>query len=311
MSQASDPLEGRTIAITGGTGFLGRRVTELVTARGGTARTIALRDSGETRPDIVADLTRSGAAEDALAGADYVVHLAARSGGIGFQNEPDWSVWTDNTTTTSHILKAAVTSGVRGVFLASSAVVYEPLASGPIPEANPLIAGPDAGGVYAWSKVCDEAAGEWFFRTYGLKVAAGRFTTIYGPRDPGHRPGATVIEDLIHRARGLDHGEPLVVWGDGSQVRSFIHVDDVATAVLQILTGGTPGSTYNVDTGIPTSIAGLADLILRHVAPASPLTFDPSKPSGVPYRVLDPGRLRKLGWEPAWSLEGGIAQLVS
>jgi GDP-L-fucose synthase len=100
------------------------------------------------------------------------------------------------------------------------------------------------------------------------------------------------------------------VWGDGSAIRSFVYVVDVAAAVIRILDAGSPGRVYNVDSGVPITIAGLAEIVRDAVAPSSEIVFDPSKPSGAPYRVASIEALAGLCFTPATTLEDGIAATV-
>jgi GDP-L-fucose synthase len=100
------------------------------------------------------------------------------------------------------------------------------------------------------------------------------------------------------------------VWGDGSAVRSFVFVDDVADAVVRILGTGLPGAVYNVDSGVPVTIGDLAGIIVDEVNPALRLRFDPSKPSGPPVRVASIERLRGLGFEPSVDLREGLRRTV-
>ena len=305
--------EGHTVFATGGHGFIGRRVVAALVAAG--ARVICpYRSDGEAVRDlpgepIELDLVDAAATAGAVAGCDTVVHLAARAGGITFQEASQAELFLSNQAVTASVLAAAAAAGVRRVFLASSAVVYAPQ-PGPVPigEDDPLVGPGDDPSGYAWSKVCDEVLGGW--HRDDLEVVAGRFTNVYGPHDPG-AGGGTVIHDLAARAVEAAPDGEFTVWGDGSAVRSFVYVDDAAAAVIRITASGAPGTAYNVDSGRAVTIAGVAGVVAAAAGPGVSLRFDPSRPSGEPFRVLDIARLRGLGWEPQVDLEEGVARVVA
>lgn len=276
------------VVVTGATGFIGTAVVRHLAARGAEVRTL---------PGV--DLRAPGALDGRVPGGADVVHLAARAGGIGFQEADHAAVFRENTAITRAVLAAAAGAGARRVFLASSAVVYAAGAPAEIPETGPLVRPADATG-YAWSKLTDEAAAAW---TTGCEVVVGRFANVYGPGGPA----STVVHGLIRRAVEERATGRLVVWGDGSAVRSFLHVDDAARAVLAVLERGAAGGVYNLDASEPVAVRDLAALVRDAVDPGLRLDFDATRPSGPARRVLDTTRLRALGWRPQVDLPTGIA----
>jgi GDP-L-fucose synthase len=259
---------------------------------------------------IPLELRDRGATTAAMAGCEGVVHLAARAGGIAFQEASQADLFDFNHAVTGSVLAGSVAAGVRRVYLASSAVTYAPYPAEPIPETAPLLAPTDRPSGYAWSKISDEAVAGWYQRAGQVESVVGRFTNVYGPF-PLDRPPNTVVHELITKALAAAPDGELEVWGDGSAIRSFIHVEDAAAAVVRILVAGEPGNAYNVDTGAAVSVAQLARTIRDAVDPRLELRFDASKPAGAPYRVLDAGRLASLGFTPEFSLEQGIADAVA
>jgi len=302
---------GHRYLVTGGHGFIGRRVVARLVATGHDV-VCPYRNPQELVPDlpgwaVEVNLMDPAAVRDVVAGCDGVVHLAAKAGGIRFQEGSQADLFRYNQALTGNVLAAAEAAGCRRVFLASSAVIYADHPPTPIAETARIVAGRDAPSAYAWSKVSDEVVGGWYQRSGVFEVVVGRFTNVYGPHRPGQGP-ATVVHDLITRAGGLEPGGSLEVWGDGSAVRSFVYVDDAAAGVVAVVERGEPGTAYNVDAGDTVSIRDLAGIVRDTVDPSIRLVFDPSKPAGTPFRALDGSRLRGLGWRPSVGLTEGVTR---
>jgi GDP-L-fucose synthase len=311
----SEVISGRRIVVTGGLGFIGSRVVSRLVARN--AEVVVPYRDGERVPEgvpgtyVVADLEDAGEVSALMQGAAAVVHLAARSGGIQFQEASQVDVFAENQRISNTVFAAAVDAGVGRLFFASSAVVYRGDRSRPTAESDPVLTPGDRPSGYAWSKLTDEAVSGWWTATGALEAVGGRFSNVYGPGGSFDSSRSTVVHALIERMAAADPGAEVDVWGDGSAVRSFVYVEDCAGAVVTILEQGDAGAVYNVDGGRPISIADLAALVRDAVEPTLRLRFDPTKPSGVPYRVLDIARLRSLGFEPAVTLEEGIRRTVA
>ena len=296
------------IAVTGGSGFIGRRVTRLLDEAGAPDVTVLGGPSPsphETGGHAV-DLRDADATRDVLAGHDAIVHLASRSGGIGFQGRSHDEVLRDNVLMTSNVLEAAVEGGADTVLLASSAVVYE--GAGHFSERDAVVepGSPNLSG-YAWSKVSNEVQTRW--RGDDLNVLICRLTNVYGPGATFDESSSTVVHALVRRAMESTDGR-LTVWGDGRAVRDFIHVEDAAAAIVAVLLRGSPGETYNIATREETDIRRLAEMVRDATNPALDLEFLPDKPTGPEVRTLDVGALESLGFEPKVRLREGIAQVV-
>ena len=182
-----------------------------------------------------------------LRGADRVVHLAARAGGIQFQRGGGDDVFASNRRITDNLLAACADSGMSSG--SSSPHRWSPIGPPPSrsPNLHPQLGPRDRPDPYAWSKITDEVVASWH---QGLDTVVGRFGNVYGPGAPFDPEKSTVVHALIDRAARLEDGEDLVVWGDGSAIRSFVFVEDVAEAVLVALTKGESGEAYNIDSGV-------------------------------------------------------------
>jgi GDP-L-fucose synthase len=161
---------------------------------------------------------------------------------------------------------------------------------------------------YAIAKIAGIKLCQAYRRQYGSDFISAMPTNLYGPNDNFDLTSGHVLPALIrkfHDAR--ERGEREVeIWGTGSPMREFLHVDDLADACLFLMEHYSDDSHINVGTGLDLSIRDLADKIREVVHPDAELCFDTSKPDGTPRKVLDVTKLRELGWEPSIDLDSGI-----
>lgn len=304
-------MSSGSIAVTGAAGFVGRNVVRTLANRGESVVAI-VRPEDEIPERFPADVRALDAGNEealqvALHDVSRAVHLAALSGGIQLQQASHRNLYVENRRLTDSVLGAAATLGIDRVFLASSTVVYRDSTSDRIKEDDPIVGPSDAPTGYAWSKATDEVIAGW---TNDVETVAGRFGNIYGPEASFDPARSTVVHGLISRMVDAPEGGTVTVWGDGSAVRSFIHVEDVASAIALILNEGEAGVAYNVDTAEAITIHDLAYLIRDLAAPSIDLEFDPTKPSGPHRRVPDNSRLRSLGFTPTVTLADGLAATI-
>ncbi|MGH8907799.1 MAG: NAD-dependent epimerase/dehydratase family protein [Egibacteraceae bacterium] len=303
-------LAGTRVLVTGGHGFIGRAVARRLVDAGAQVRCPYRPETGPVAQvpgeHLALDLRDGDALIQALDGVDMVVHLAACSGGIEFQQGAHVEVFAQNHALTSTVLAATARAGVRRVFLASSAAVYR--GDEPLDETAPVVS-PGDGLVsgYAWSKLTDEALGGWYAHGHGLEVVTGRFGNVYGPGGPS----STVVHALVQRALKVPPGGRLVVWGDGTAVRSFLYVDDAARAVLTILVHGTSGEVYNIDSSQATTVGELSTIVRDAAGRQLTLEFDLSKPQGLSRRVPNTVKLKNLGFVAFVSLCEGISETMT
>lgn len=302
------------IAVTGAAGFVGRNVVRALADRD--ERVVAIVRPEDEIPDTfpaevrALDAGDTSALEQAIHDVSRIVHLAAWSGGIQLQQSTQVDLYVENRRLTDSVLRAASTVGVDRVFLASSAVVYRDSVSEAIDEHDPIVSSVDDPTGYAWSKATDEVVAGWVNRSGEVETVVGRFGNVYGPEASFDPTRSTVIHGLISRMVDAPEGGTVTVWGDGTAVRSFIYVEDVAVAIRLILNDGDAGFVYNVDTSDAITIRDLAVLIRDLASPSVVLEFDPTKPSGPQRRVADSHRIRSLGFVPSTRLVDGLATTI-
>jgi len=162
---------------------------------------------------------------------------------------------------------------------------------------------------YALAKIAGIKLCQAYRRQYGHDFISAMPTNLYGPFDNFDLQSSHVLPAMIrkfHDARAEGRAE-VVLWGTGSPRREFLHVDDLADACLFIMQRYDEAEHINVGTGEDLTIRELAEMVRDVVHPQARLVFDPSKPDGTPRKLLDVGRLQRLGWRPRIALREGVA----
>lgn len=241
---------------------------------------------------------------------EVVLLAAAKVGGILANSTQPAPFLYDNLMMAVNVIHAAYRHGVKKLLFLGSSCIYPQLASQPIRE-EALLTGPlePTNEAYAIAKITGLKLCEMYNRQYGTCFISAMPTNLYGPNDNFDLESSHVLPALIrkfHEAK-LSGSSQVVVWGTGSPVREFLHVDDLASACLHLMQtyDGSQG-IVNVGTGTGISIAELAELIKQVVDYRGELVFDVSKPDGTPVKVNDNSRLRSLGWSPTISLRQGL-----
>lgn len=244
---------------------------------------------------------------------DAVFLAAAKVGGIGANNAFRWSFIHENLTLQNNVIGAALDSGTDRLVFFGSSCIYPKHAPQPIQESD-LLTGPleYTNEPYAIAKIAGiklvEAANSQFGRSWGSLLP----TNLYGPGDNFDVNTSHVLPGLIRKFHEANvqrlTGEDAVVtlWGTGSPLREFLHVDDLARAAIQMMQSGETG-LFNVGYGSDLTIRELAEIIAGVVGYEGDIAWDSSHPDGTPRKLIDSTRIRKLGWSPTISLEEGIA----
>jgi GDP-L-fucose synthase len=147
-------------------------------------------------------------------------------------------------------------------------------------------------------------------KQYGFNAISVMPTNLYGPGDNFDLQNSHVLAALIRKCHEAQVGaaSEIVVWGTGAPRREFLHVDDLAAALLQLMRNYESETPINVGWGEDVSIAELARLVASVVGFTGDIRFDPSRPDGTPRKLLDVSRIRALGWRPTIELQPGIVQ---
>jgi GDP-L-fucose synthase len=240
---------------------------------------------------------------------EQVILAAGKVGGIHANNSFPAQFLYDNLMIHGTVIHAAHEVGVEKLLYLGSSCIYPRMARQPITE-DELLTGalePTNEG-YALAKIAGIKMCETYKRQYGDNFVSAMPTNLYGPNDNFDLDGSHVIPALMRKFHDAKQaGEPTVeVWGTGSVMREFLHVDDLADACIFLLDSYDGLQHVNVGTGEDQTIKELAELIGQIVYPEATLSWDTSKPDGTPRKVLDVSKLHSLGWKHSIDLRQGL-----
>jgi GDP-L-fucose synthase len=248
---------------------------------------------------------------EAVAGAkpDVIIMAAAKVGGIGANNDFPVEFLTDNIRIQANVFEAANKANVDRLMFLGSSCIYPKFAEQPIRE-DSLLTGPlePTNDAYAIAKIAGVLHVQGYRREYDRNWFSVMPTNLYGPGDNFDLETSHVLPAMIrkfHDAK-ISGSEEVVLWGDGSPLREFLHVDDLANACIYLLESYNGKEPINVGYGTDISIMALASMIAERVGFQGKVVWDASKPNGTPRKLLDSSRIRSLGWSPKFSLMEGI-----
>ncbi|MCO5313849.1 MAG: NAD-dependent epimerase/dehydratase family protein [Microthrixaceae bacterium] len=305
--------EQKTVLVTGGAGFIGMHLLPLLLERGYRVRVMDSMTHRANRDELEAlvaegnvelfeqDVRYGGAVQRAVAGCDSVIHLAAVSINKSIA-DPDESI-DINMVGNHNVIASAANAGVRRLVFASSASVYGDPPSLPMAEDGPL----NPLTPYCISKLAGEHLCRFYENQQNLSWAALRFFNVYGE---GQKTSAYYTSVINHFVKRISNGEPPIIDGAGEQSMDFIHVKDIARAIVAALEADHVNQPVNVGTGVQTSVAKLAQVLIDAVGVDVAPEFNPRKVL-VSRRAADITRARELlGWEPTITVEDGMTALA-
>lgn len=300
--------------MTGGAGFIGSHLVDELVKMGYEVSVIDDLSTGEVEnlqchldgevKFFKGDIRDGRLVDELVGGVDAVIHLAAISS-VSFSVENPVLTNDVNVNGTLNLLNACVNAGVqRFIFISSCAVYGEPCYL-PVNEKHPV----KPLSPYAASKVAAEEHCEVFRKAYGLDTVVLRLFNVYGSRQ---RREDTYSGVITRFAANLVYGKPLLIYGDGSQTRDFIHVGDVVEAVRLVLeSGDVAGETFNVGSGKPTSINELAKLLTEGSGGGVEMVYEKRRIGDLEQSYADIGKAEKaLGYKPRLALERGLRSLM-
>ncbi len=243
---------------------------------------------------------------------EYVFLAAAKVGGIMANNLYRAEFLYDNLMIEANVIHAAYQSGVKKLLFLGSSCIYPKLAPQPLKEES-LLTGllEETNEPYAIAKIAGIKLCDAYRSQYGCHFISAMPTNLYGPNDNYDLKTSHVLPALIrkfHRAK-VEKLPAVVLWGSGSPLREFMHVDDLADACLFLMQNYDEPDFVNVGTGEDLSILELAKLIAGIVGYRGAIDNDLSKPDGTPRKLMDVSRLSALGWQASIGLEEGIRQV--
>lgn len=242
---------------------------------------------------------------------DTVILAAAKVGGILANNTYPADFLYDNLAIEANIIATAQRIGVKKLLFLGSSCIYPRLAPQPIRE-DYLLTGPleETNEWYAVAKIVGIKLCQAYRRQHGVDFISAMPTNLYGPGDSFNLQNSHVLPALMlkmHEAK-LANAPSVEIWGSGQPRREFMHVDDLADALIHLLVHYSGESHVNVGVGEDLTIRDLAELIASVVGYRGEFVHNTSKPDGTPRKLLDVSRLTGLGWSPRISLEAGIRQ---
>jgi GDP-L-fucose synthase len=243
----------------------------------------------------------------------YIVVAAARVGGIMANSTRPVEFLSDNLRIQTNVLDAAHTQGVERLLFLGSSCIYPRLAEQPIKESSLLTGALEpTNDAYAVAKIAGVLHVQAMRREYGHRWISAMPTNLYGPGDNFDQDSSHVLAALIRRFDDAVRAGATTVtnWGSGSPRREFLHVDDLASAVLHVLQTYDDPSPINIGTGTDLTVRELSDLVAEVSGYAGQVGWDTTKPDGMPRKLLDGTRLAALGWEARIGLKEGLQQAV-
>lgn len=303
-------FKGKKVLVTGGTGLIGRPLVEMLIKEGSKVTIASLDDPSRAHPE--AEFHRVNLMEfsnclKVCEGIDYVFQLAGIKGSPAMTAKKPASFFVPTITFNTNMMEAARQCGVEKYLFTSSIGVYAPAEVfyeddvwKTFPSENDRFAG--------WAKRMGELQAEAYRIEYGWNdIYIVRPANVYGPYDNFDPENAMVIPSLIKRA--LDGENPLVVWGDGTPIRDFIHAKDVARGMMLVMEKGIT-QPVNLGSGNGVSISEIVEIIVNNMEKKPEVVWDISKPSGDKKRLMDISRAKSIGFSPAISIEEGIKEVM-
>ena len=236
---------------------------------------------------------------------EYVFLAAAKVGGIHANNKYPAEFIHDNLMIQTNVIDSAYRNGVKKLVFLGSSCIYPKMATQPITE-DALMTGPlePTNDAYATAKIAGIRMCRAYRQQYGFNAISLMPTNLYGPNDNFDLLNSHVLPAMIRKFH--EATDKVTLWGDGSAMREFLYVDDLAEAAFKCMVNYDSKEIINVGTGKDITIKELATTIADVVGYKGEIVWDTSKPNGTPRKVLNVDKIKSLGWEPKVGLREGI-----
>lgn len=300
---------GKKILVTGGAGFLGSHVVNILKNRGVKEENIFIPRSKEC------DLCIRENCDEIVKGKDIVIHLAARVGGIGFNREKPAELFYDNAIMSIQLMDAAYRAGVNKFVAVGTVCAYPKFTPVPFKESDLWNGYPEeTNAPYGLAKKMSLVQAQAYRRQYGFNAIYLLPVNLYGPRDNFDPSSSHVIPALIRKvAEAKKSNSPFFeVWGSGSASREFLYVEDAAEGIVLAAERYDEPEPVNIGSGSEISIKDLVSLICRLMDFKGEIRWDKSKPDGQPRRYLDvSGAHQKFGFKAETGFEEGLKKTIN
>ncbi len=302
VSMAGFDLSGRRIWVAGHRGMVGSALCRRLESEKCEVITVDRE---------LVDLRRQGDVEEWMsnAHADVVVIAAATVGGIMANNSRPAEFLYDNLLIETNIIHSAWRLGLAKLLLLGSTCIYPRLAPQPIAE-DSLLSGPlePTNEWYAIAKIAGIKLCDAYRRQYGCDFVSAQPANLYGPHDNFDLQSGHVLPALMRKIHdaNVSRAQKVEIWGTGNPLREFLHVDDLADALVFLLQHYNQSGQINVGSGEEVSIAKLAEMMGEVVGYTGEFSFAPDKPDGAPRKLADSRRLKAMGWRPRTRLVEGL-----
>ena len=241
---------------------------------------------------------------------DVIIDAAAKVGGIVANKDYPYQFLMENMQIQNNLISAAHELNVAKFIFLGSSCIYPKLAPQPLKEEYLLTDSLEPTNEwYAIAKISGVKLCEAIRRQFGKDFVSLMPTNLYGSNDNFNLQTSHVLPAMMrkfHEAKESNHSD-VILWGSGSPMREFLHVDDLANAVVFALENVLPDYLYNVGTGTDVTIKELAETIQSQVGHKGRINWDSSKPDGTPRKLMDSSKMMHLGWRPTYNLKTGIA----
>ena len=240
---------------------------------------------------------------------EYVFLAAAKVGGIGANSAAPADFMYDNMMIAMNVIHSAWKNGCKKVEFLGSSCIYPRMAPQPMPESCLLTSELEkTNEAYALAKISGLKYCEYLNRQYGTDFISVMPTNLYGPNDNYHPENSHVLPAFIRRFHEAKMAglQEVVCWGDGSPLREFLYVDDLANLCVFLMNHYSGDETVNAGTGKELTIKQLAELVAKIVGYQGEIKWDATKPNGTPRKLLDVSKAKQLGWTYKTELEEGI-----